>query len=290
MKKALIIYNPVSGSKSWKNVPDIIERALKKHGYKGTWFETKNVKKQPLEPFAKKRFDRIIAIGGDGTVAEVAAFMIKNKIKTPLVIIPQGSANILATTLHLPLFSVSQAIKKGLTQKAQPIDAMKVNNQHIGLIATGCGYDVLIMKHTTRNLKRTLGAAAYAWIFLKTFFTYKAHPYKLTIDGKRHYISAKSILVFNLMPFQSLKLTKHLIPEKILPTDQTLNIVAFNPSSLWDLFKSTPKIQTFKGKSIHIKAKQTKSYEVDGDIFKGKNVNIEMIPKAIQIVHTKTFK
>ena len=102
MKHALVIFNPMAGAKSWKNVTRIIQDELTKQGFSWEWFETKPVKRQPLAAFKKGEFDRIIVVGGDGTVTEVASLLIKNKIKTPLVIVPQGSGNLLATTLKIP--------------------------------------------------------------------------------------------------------------------------------------------------------------------------------------------
>ena len=76
MKKALVIYNPVSGAKSWKNLPQIFQNELDKNGYTYEWFETKPVKQQWMKPLFENKFDRIMVVGGDGTVAEVAGVMI----------------------------------------------------------------------------------------------------------------------------------------------------------------------------------------------------------------------
>jgi diacylglycerol kinase family enzyme len=283
MPKALVIYNPVSGAKSLKNVPDIIQRVLKKHNYDYTWFETQKLKKQPLNQFAKKRFQRIIAIGGDGTVAEVIAFMVKNRIKTPLIIIPQGSANILAATLRIPLLNIKKALTIGLTKESKPLDAMQINRTQYGVIAAGMGYDVMMMKGTTRKLKRKIGLLAYGWTFLKTFLYYRAKPYRLTIDGKKHYLNAKAVMVFNILPFVELPIRKF---PKIRPNDQQLNIIALNPCSLLRWFSGKHRrIQIFSGQEVSIKPKKESEYQVDGDLFKGKSLQIKIIPKAINIVY-----
>jgi diacylglycerol kinase (ATP) len=279
MKHALVIFNPMAGAKSWKNVTRIIQDELTKQGFSWEWFETKPVKRQPLAAFKKGEFDRIIVVGGDGTVTEVASLLIKNKIKTPLVIVPQGSGNLLATTLKIPLLQVRKAVQFGLTKPSKPLDIMKINGRHHGLIAVGQGYDVHVMKHTTRHLKRQLGIAAYALTFLKTFFIYHAQPYRLTIDGKRHHVLAKSILVFNAFPFPQIELGT-----SIQPDDGKLNVVVFNPRSLWDLLRHAPKFQTFTGKNIVIKPKKDTEFDVDGDILKGKTLRIEIKPKALNLV------
>ena len=125
-KKVLVVYNPAAGKKKLLNDRGIIESVLKKNGYDYDFFETLPIKKQPLEQFSDKKYDRIVVSGGDGTVAEVTSFLIRNKIKTPLVIIPRGSANILAMSLNLPM-TPGRALSHGLKSEKRALDAMKIN-------------------------------------------------------------------------------------------------------------------------------------------------------------------
>ena len=117
-KTVLVIFNPVAGAKKWGDSKSIIQEILIKEGYEYEWYETTKADKQPLEQFIGKKYDRIIVSGGDGTVAEVSSFMIHNKIKTPLVILPQGSANILAISLLIPL-NIRLALRFGLKNKGK---------------------------------------------------------------------------------------------------------------------------------------------------------------------------
>lgn len=284
MKKALVIYNPVAGKKKILNTKRIIENTLKKAGYKYDFFETLPIEKQPLEQFAKNKYDRIVVSGGDGTVAEVTSFLIERKIKTPLVIIPQGSANILAVSLQLPL-TPGMALNRGLKSEGKALDAMKINNKRYGMIATGLGYDTLVMAKTPRYLKRKIGFFAYLWTVIKTILVYHARPYKLTIDGKREMVVAKTILAFNILPLGNLKISKPFLGTQILPNDGLLNIFSLNPKSVRSLFGFKKMVQIFQGKKISIKTKKARRYQIDGNVFKGKTVTIEVLPKAIYIAY-----
>ncbi len=283
MKKVLVIFNPVAGVKKWGDSKSIIQSILKKEGYEYEWFETTKTEKQPLEQFLGNEYYRIIVSGGDGTVAEVSSFMIHNKIKTPLVILPQGSANILAISLLLPL-NIRLALRYGLKNKGKLLDAMHINRKQYGMICTGCGYDTLIMRRTPRSLKRKLGVFAYIWIMLKTIFIYRSRPYKLTIDGKRRVVIAKTILIFNILPLGHLKITKPFITNQIIPNDGLLNIYVLNPRPIRDLFHFNKQLKVFQGKTISIKSKKKRHFQIDGDVFKGKTMQIEVLPKAINIV------
>lgn len=284
MKKALVIYNPVAGQKKLLNTKRIIEDTLKKTGYEYDFFETLPVSRQPLEQFAEKKYDRIIVSGGDGTVAEVTSFLIDRKIKTPLVIIPQGSANILAVSLQLPLMP-GMALSRGLRSEGRALDAMKINNQRYGMIATGVGYDTMVMADTPRYLKRKIGFFAYLWTVLKTILYYHAHPYKLTIDGRRITVMAKTIMAFNLLPLGHLKITKPFTGIPISPKDGLLNIFSLNPKPVRNMLGFRKMIQVFQGKKISIKTKKARRYQIDGNVFKGRTVTIEVLPKAIYIAY-----
>lgn len=284
MKKALVIYNPVAGQKKILNAKKTIERILKKSGYEHDFFETLPVEKQPLEQFANNKYDRIIVSGGDGTVAEVTSFLIERKIKTPLVIIPQGSANILAVSLQLPL-TPGMALKRGLKKEGKALDAMRINNKRYGMIATGVGYDTMIMAETPRYLKRKIGFFAYIWTVIKTILYYHSHPYKLTIDGKRVMLMAKTIIAFNILPLGHLKITKPFIGTPISPRDGLLNIFALNPKPVRNVLGFRKMVQIFHGKKISIKTKKSRRYQIDGNVFKGNTVTIEVLPKAIYIAY-----
>lgn len=271
MPHALVIYNPVSGSKKWKDVPLMIQNVLKKHNYDCTWFETKPMKQQDFSAFEGKKFDRIVVVGGDGTVAEVASWIVQKKLKTPLVILAQGSANLLAHSLGIPFLNLKKALTDGLTHPGKPLDAMLVNRKHVGLIAVGRGYDAFLMKSTLRADKRRWGALAYFWAFLKTFLFYRSQPYKLTIDGERIYTVVKQVLVLNVTP----------VPELLVSgKDGLLNI--FTVSRFH-------RVKMWKGKQISIKARKELTFELDGEVFKSKTVNIEVLPGAIHVVYLKSL-
>lgn len=282
--QALVIYNPVAGQRKLLDTKRTIEKIMKEAGYGYDFFETVPVKKQPLEQFLGRNYDRIVVAGGDGTVAEVTSFMIQNKIRTPLVIIPEGSANILAVSLGLPL-TPGIALNHGLKSEGRALDAMKVNNKYYGMIATGLGYDTMVMSKTPRHLKRRFGFLAYLWTILTTMLIYHASPYKLTIDGKRETVMAKAIMTFNILPLGHLKITKPFIGIPISPTDGLLNIFALNPKPVrnWLGFKRI--VQIFSGKKITVKTKKARRYQIDGNVFKGRTVTIEVLPKAIYIAY-----
>jgi len=264
MKNALVIYNPVSGHKKWADVPAALQDTLKKNDYEWKWYETQP--KQDLAPLFKENYYRIVVCGGDGTVAEVVRAMMEAKVKTPLVVVPQGSANLLALTLGISLLQPGRALQAGLTGKPRVLDVMRVNRVHYGTIAVGRGYDAFLLQETPRQLKRKLGLLAYAWVFFKTVLFYHSQPYKITIDGQRHSVLARSVMVLNMLPFP-------LVP--IRPDDGVLNVLILTSKGL---------LEHYTGKTISIKSPKELKFQLDGEVLKSKVVNIETLPAALTIL------
>lgn len=269
MKRALVIFNPVSGYKKWRNIPILIQKTLTEKNYDWIWYETKP-KQDLLELFKSQiergEFDRIIVSGGDGTVAEAVGAMMAMKVKTPLVILPQGSANLVAMSLGLPLFQVKRALQLGLEGKPRILDVMQVNRKYYGVIAVGRGYDAFLVQETPRDLKRKMGLFAYAWIFIKTALFYRSQPYRLSVDGERTEVVAKSIMVFNLFPLPFLPIKPH---------DGVLNVL---------ILTSKGKLIHHTGKTISIKAHKEFRFQVDGEVLKAKTINIETLPTQLSIM------
>ena len=292
MRKFLVIYNPVSGAKNFRATPDLIKSFLEKKKIEFVWFETLAKKNQPFEQLSMQNFDRIIVVGGDGTVRELATFIIKKSIKVPMAIIPQGTGNLLATSLGIPLLSTSSALNYAVESSFKPIDAIRINEDHFALVAAGQGYDSLFISGATRTLKRKYGFFAYVLSFLRTFFTYVNKKYHISIDGKQIKTSAKLVLLLNTLSFSGIPLHK-----KISPHDGLLDLLILRPRTLWDLIKmlvlypfhgvKSPKIQYFQGKEIVIKQLGGRKIQMDGEVFSARELRASIVPNALNIVYEK---
>ena len=123
-------------------------------------------------------YDAIVAVGGDGSVNDIAGALVGSDIA--LAIIPCGSGNGLARNLKIPL-TPAHAIEVINHFKMAEIDTIDVNGHIVASIA-GIGFDA----HVARRMKlaKVRGLQAYAKIIVADYTTYKEHTYKLIIDGK----------------------------------------------------------------------------------------------------------
>lgn len=127
---------------------------------------------------ASKNFDVVFAMGGDGTVNEVA----KGVVNTQQImgIIPRGSGNGLARHLGIPV-----DFKKSLTYIAATtvidMDSFTVND-HLSINVSGIGFDGHVAGMFGKNGKR--GLVNYSRLVLQEFMTYPEFTGEITIDGK----------------------------------------------------------------------------------------------------------
>ena len=138
-KKLLFIVNPISGGRDKREILNAIFKSFdpSPHSYDIVNSEYSGHSNLLACEAVNKGYDGVIAIGGDGTVNEVAAALIQKK--TALGIIPCGSGNGLARHLNIPINYIGaiDIIKKGI---AESFDYGLINNQPF-FTTCGVGFD-----------------------------------------------------------------------------------------------------------------------------------------------------
>jgi YegS/Rv2252/BmrU family lipid kinase len=141
--------------------------------------------------------DRIVTIGGDGTVVEAAAGLlsIPERERPPLAIIPQGTANLLALNLRIPA-DRETAIATVFSDTVDRIDCGRANGEPF-LIALGAGVHAEIVALADRASKRRWGVAAYGLAGWRASRGAEPARFHLAIDEEVIEIEATSIEVMN---------------------------------------------------------------------------------------------
>jgi diacylglycerol kinase (ATP) len=124
--------------------------------------------------------DLIIGCGGDGTINEVAAGMAGSQV--PLLVIPAGTSNVLATEIGLPrnwLKSV-ELVRTGVIRR---ISLGRANQRHF-IVMAGIGVDAGVVAALNYRLKRRLGEGAFWIAGLQQLVRYHFTPFRLVIDGR----------------------------------------------------------------------------------------------------------
>lgn len=126
-----------------------------------------------------KGYDAIIAVGGDGTLNEVARAMVDSDI--PMGIIPRGSGNGLARHLGIPL-KIGAALNSLFNGKAIKMDTFSVNGK-LSLNISGIGFDGHIANLFGKDGKR--GLPGYARLAVKEYYRFREFNASIEIGGKK---------------------------------------------------------------------------------------------------------
>ena len=126
----------------------------------------------------------IVAAGGDGTIAEVAAGLAGTRAK--LGVIPLGTANVLAHELNLPFMprDIAACLAFGRTRALWPGLATGAGGSRLFVQMIGVGLDAQVVHGVPRGLKRLLGRNAYVAQTLREMLRYSYRPIRLTVDGE----------------------------------------------------------------------------------------------------------
>lgn len=218
------------------------------------------------EAAASGEFDRIVAIGGDGTVNEVAKGLQHSLI--PMGIIPSGSGNGVARHFGIPLHA-QQALAFAISGKSIAVDAGRFNG-HFFLCTAGVGLDGEISKAFSSS--ETRGFFTYAKLAIQCFKHCKPVSFSGYYDNKSTEGKALMLTLANCNQFGN--------NAKIAPganaSDGHLDLVITHPLSAWTLPWFALKtfiglrIQDFTSKLILTKAgsfqlSQAAEAHVDGE-------------------------
>lgn len=177
----LVIYNPAAGTRRRRR----LARALAVLGTRAELAETAGPgdARRLAESAAREGRDCVVAAGGDGTIAEVAAGLMGGG--TALGILPFGTANVLALELGLPSRpeDAARVIAAGREAALWPGIARHAGGERLFVQMLGAGLDAAVVQALPPGLKRALGKGAYVWQALRELARHRTPPLRFSADG-----------------------------------------------------------------------------------------------------------
>ncbi|TSD64604.1 diacylglycerol kinase family lipid kinase [Inquilinus sp. KBS0705] len=293
-RKALFIINPVSGGKKKDGVPELITKYLDHSIFEfETIFSTGIKHARDVARDAAADYEIIIAVGGDGTVNEVASAIAGTN--TVLGVIPYGSGNGLSRFLGVPM-NAEGAIKALNTGHVIDIDAGKMNGKWFFNMA-GMGFDAHI-SHVFAHGSKKRGFFSYLKSSFQEIANYRSQTYNITIDGVQYQREAFMLSIANSSQYGN---NAHISPTASVQ-DGLLDICIIKPFPLWRfpemglrMFTKTSEsskfVQIIKGKTVAITRTQPGPIHLDGEPREaGINIDIEIQPGALKVMVGDTYK
>ena len=291
IKKIHIIINPCSGK--GESVLPVINASMKEAGIKWEVFVTHQA--GDAIQFAKaaviKGVDALAVYGGDGTLMEAISGMIGSKI--PLVILPGGSANVMANELGIPTdLKEACMLMSRSSQETKTIDVGQFNS-HYFITGISIGFGADLVKGANCETKNKFGILAYFFAAAAALKKLKLVHYHLKIDGDEYEVQGLTCMVNNAgnLGFTKVSLDKH-----IDVSDGLLDIVVVRKSNL-SLFKlivmtlikgerpdNYELVEHWQGREISISSNRKPVVQCDGEVIDKIPSHIKIIPAAIKIL------
>jgi diacylglycerol kinase (ATP) len=186
----------------------------------------------------------VVAAGGDGTIREVIDGLVGSPI--PLVIVPTGTANVLARALGIPLQSgeaLEAVLSPGSAARGTegsgtgavditsvPLDVMRHDSRHF-VLTISVGMTARSVAGTSRTDKRRFGFLAYIWRVVEGVAGAGVREFDVTIDGIRRRLRATDVVVTNGILLQEVPA---ILGSRESYRDGRLEVHAIHGRSLWD--------------------------------------------------------
>lgn len=178
----IFIINPISGrTTGGVDVPALLNQFLDKARYepKVVFTQYAGHATEIAVQAAAEGVPIVCAVGGDGTVNEVARGLIQTN--TALAILPKGSGNGLARHLGLPM-NIAHAIDFLNKGQRSAIDTGTINN-HPFFCTAGIGFDAHVSSVFAASTQR--GLQTYVKMVWQEFFKFKPQQAMLRLNGKQ---------------------------------------------------------------------------------------------------------
>jgi YegS/Rv2252/BmrU family lipid kinase len=283
--KILFIINPVSGGKTKVNYKEAIQQYFKALPHEIHLFELggQNDSDAINRQINKIKPDRVVAVGGDGTVTLVAKQILGTSL--PMGILPAGSANGMAKELNIST-TISDALDIVVGGIIKCSDVIEINNQ-ICLHLSDIGLNAQLIKYFDEGDIR--GMLGYARLVFKVLW--RKQNMQVVIQSKDKEIKRDAFMVVlaNASKYGTgavinpqgdlydglfeVVIIKRLAFFQILKT--FLNPRSFNPK----------KIEVFHATSLLIETSKKVHFQIDGEyVGKVKKIIAKVLPAKLNLV------
>jgi YegS/Rv2252/BmrU family lipid kinase len=292
IRRALVIANPAS--RRGKQLAERAQRALTRRSIEHDVLFTEHPgHASELAKAHASGYDAVFALGGDGTVMEVAGALAGTDVR--IGVLAGGTGNLLARALGIPL-RVDHAVDKLVAGAESRVDLGRFDSGKRFAIAAGVGIDAAMVAETPSWLKRRLGVLAYTIIgtkaALRAVLKREFFEARITVDGVTEARHAAAVMIANFGAVLGNRIT---LGPGIRTDDGLLDACVFSPSSLvdairimWRLlrgdFENDPCMFYQRGRDIRVETTPPKSWQADGEMMGTTPFHVDVEPLDVRLL------
>lgn len=283
------VINPVAGKGKAMQIVERIEQAM---AIAGKEFEVL-ISKYPrhTEELARQAVEKgaatIVAVGGDGTVTEVARQMLNSS--SVLGIIPRGTGNDLAKSLRVPA-EVDEALRVICDGKTMRMDVGDVSGTKFFNVA-GCGFDVDVVVRSRKYKKKIGGLGAYLAGVIEAIFSSKLIKMRITSPS---YDNERNVLLISIANGAFFGGGMKVAPHAVLD-DGLFDVCAISDVPRRKIVTLLPKFingshlslkycEYFKTDRLSIETATPVTLQVDGEIIELDKLEFSLLKNALEVM------
>jgi len=251
------------------------------------WYEVDKSRKAPkrVRQAVEKGADLVLVWGGDGMVQRCADALAATR--TPVGILPAGTANLLAGNLGIPQ-DLAAALRIALHGVRRPVDLGRLNKEHFAVMA-GVGFDAAMVSDADRDLKDRLGRLAYVWTGLRHVGD-EAVGVRIRVDGEQWYAGpASCVLLGNVSTitggirvFDGAEPGDGVLHVGVTTAEGAMQWARTMARVALDRSEKSPFVEITRGRRIDVRFDRSMIYELDGgERGRAKRLKAKAVPGAL---------
>lgn len=293
-RRLLLIINPKAGVKKKESTLTDIILTFSDHYYETIvcFTEAAGDGTRLVREHMDDSIDRIVCMGGDGTLSEVIAGCRRYSWDKPLGYIPAGSTNDFATSLQLPLTPV-EAAERAVTGRPHRHDLGSFNGRHF-IYTASCGIFTRASYETSQKVKNVLGHMAYVLEGIKEIPQTHSYHMKVVVDGhvyEDNYIFVSICNTFSLggvMNFdeKTVDMGDGLFELLLISKPKDISQLRTIINALKEQKYDTPLVTFLQVDQVLVNCAEKPDWSLDGEKAEGQeNCEFSVIPGGIQMIY-----
>ncbi|MDY7091893.1 MAG: diacylglycerol kinase family lipid kinase [Acidobacteriota bacterium] len=289
MRRAALIYNPISGRQRAARRLMPLLKALRGAGYKAEPMPTEgpgDATQLASGAVAGGDLEAVFALGGDGTVRETAAGLVGSRV--PLCPLPGGTTNVLVRSLGLPGRALAAARRVGRLVP-RDFDVGMCSGQPFLMMASW-GLDAHVLTRQNPALKARFGRGSIALQGLREWWRYPYPILEVEADGRK--IEASFAAVCNIPLYGG---SFPLAPAARFD-DGLLNLVVLRGGGRWTTLGFAASVarrshlrskgvEHLEVESVVVRGPENLATQVDGDVLPTQlPVSVEVAPGRLRVL------
>ena len=264
-KKALFIYNPMSGNREVSDELSEIVNKFMENDIILTIIRLDNTVYDKLSDLMLLlNYDFIIGSGGDGSISAIASRILNNNIQKPYAVIGSGTCNNFASNINMEP-ALYKAIKQISKQKISTVDIGCLDSGQIFLSSLAVGIFAETSFETNSDLKEWLGPLAYYLQGITKLSNIKSNKFIIKTENETIEERAYMVLVLNGNNVGSMT---GILDDEVDLKDGLFEIIIVkevqNPIDIANLLMQVARGEDFT-KNSFIRVEKASNFEIDSD-------------------------